>query len=132
VRAAGAAGALQQDVELLVKRNSSLRGPQTEVACPGEPNVAHVGDYRGLGAQRAHNLACEEADRAGAGDQNSVAAGYGALAGSPDPNRHRFSHCCLFSRQPRRGGMGEGGINGHVATDRAVHRRSGEEDDPRT
>ena len=127
----GRAGAFQEHVKLLLERSSSLRGPQAKVACPGEPEVADVGDHRGIGAQRARNLACEEADRAGAGDQNPVASGYRALAGSPDPNRHRFGHRRLLSCQPRRGGMGEGGVNGHVMADRAVHRRRGEEDDPR-
>ena len=50
-----------------------------------------------------HRFTLEETDRAGAGDQNPVAAGYCALPGSPDPNRHRFGHRRLFSRQPRRG-----------------------------
>jgi methylmalonyl-CoA mutase, C-terminal domain len=44
--------------------------------------VADVGDHWGVGAQRAP----WPASRAGAGDQNPLASGYGAPAGSPDPN----------------------------------------------
>jgi methylmalonyl-CoA mutase, C-terminal domain len=40
----------------------------------------------GGSASSARNLACQEAGRAGAGDQNALASGYGAPAGSPDPN----------------------------------------------
>jgi hypothetical protein len=47
--------------------------------------VADVGDHRGS-APSARNLACQEAGRAGAGDQNPLASGYDAPAGSPDPN----------------------------------------------
>ena len=91
----------QEHVKLLLERSSSLCGPQAEVACPGEPEVADVGDHRGVGAQRARNLACEETDRAGAGNQYPVASGYGARAGSPDPNQHRFGR---FERhRPSRG-----------------------------
>jgi hypothetical protein len=96
------AGAFQEHVKLLLERSSSLRGPQAKVACPGEPEIADVSDHRGVSTQRARNLAGEEADRAGAGDQNPVASGDGALAGSPDPNRNRFGHRRLLSRQPRR------------------------------
>src|SRR5215218_5159337 len=43
----GRAGAFQEHVKLLLERRPSLRGPQAEVTCAGEPEVADVGDHRG-------------------------------------------------------------------------------------
>ena len=49
--------------------------------------------------------------------------------GSPDPDRDRFGHCCLFVGEPSRNGVREVGVDAHKLADSVVHGRGGEEDD---
>ena len=95
----------------------------------GQPVVAQVGDGDVHASEGSCDLGRKQSDRAGSGDQHTVAGGDRGSAGRPHSDRHRLGHGGLLVAEAGRDEVGEVGVDGYELADRTVDRGRREEHD---